>query len=198
MNIFFSICLIFIPYWILIFLINITFVETEGQIIENSFSTYIYEQPASFSNIMERRPTIRQIGKEFKFRYKYNVSGITYESSRLCNVFFFPDILKSKAKHITVYYNHFINEYSVLFKCDLKYLFINSIPMLILFMKTLKPINQHIDNNSNFDAETNEIVKNLVNIALESRFGNHKEHELEKYFTNECLQELSPWFFCRA
>ena len=133
MNIFFSIFIISIIYWFFIFLTNVTFIETEGVIIENYSSKYIYYIAAGRADFFERRGAIPRMGIEYKIKYQYNVSDKTYESNRLSNVMIFPNY-SIEDKKVKVYYNYFMNDYSVLSKCNLQYFIINSIPLIILFL----------------------------------------------------------------
>ena len=112
---------------------NLMLIETNGTIIENYLKTGTYAAPASIVDLAEGHThrEFKWIG--LKTSYRYEVNQKIYENNKISNVIVFPEI-KQNDRIINVYYNRFINRYSVLFKCNFKYFLINSIPLYIIIL----------------------------------------------------------------
>ena len=127
-NVFFTIILIIALYWVYIFLMNLMLLETEGVIVRITSSSGTYHIPGGRAQgYLPQELTWRSS----EIIYRYEVNNRIFENSKKSNVLIFPNIVGTD-RNVTVYYNRFFNGYSVLFRCDLKYFFINLIPFYIL------------------------------------------------------------------
>jgi len=137
-NIFFlllkGIIIIYVLYIIIILFLNTFLEETEGEIIyiEAYQEHLIYPNSRFSGGILGKDYVEKSIWREEVY-YKYTVDGIDYKNSRISNVLIFPSCNFKYGDKVTVYYNTLMPKYSLIFKCNVIYFFINFIPIIILF-----------------------------------------------------------------
>jgi len=117
--------IIYSMYLICITIFNISLKETYGSVTR----IHIYEDTYySTGENQEKRIQRKDI------YYQYNVDGINFTGKRLSNLLIFPNLYLERDKRITIYYCKIFPKYSVLFKGNFKYIFYNTIPMIICWI----------------------------------------------------------------
>lgn len=117
--------IIYVIYLVCITIFNISLKETYGNVTR----VHIYEDTYySTSESREERVQRKDI------YYQYNVDGINFTGKRISNLLIFPNLGLERDKQITIYYCAFIPKYSVLFRGNFKYLFYNTIPIIICWI----------------------------------------------------------------
>lgn len=121
--------LVILIFWIYVFIRNIFLEETEGKIDHVG-----YRKEIRFHG---RSSSLHNVETTF---YSYEVNEKHYLKWKISNVALYPNVLEGKqvGDTITVYYSRFFNGYSLLFKCDLKYFFANSVPLFIIIIIAIK------------------------------------------------------------
>jgi hypothetical protein len=148
--------IIIILYGLYIFTMNLMSLETNGKIIGTNYvSETYYTQTGRLFNYIARKG----LWQSHTTTYKYEVNNRTYESTQFSNVLIYPNIMQDE-NNVTVYYNRYINKYSLLYKCNLKYFLINLIPFYILTIITLYYKKRYIKNIKILD-----LIKNYFKIG---------------------------------
>jgi hypothetical protein len=112
-------------YLICIIIFNISLKETDGNVTR----IHIYED-----TYYSKKGNREEKNQRKDIYYQYNVDGISFTGKRLSNLLIFPNFDLEKDEQITIYYCTFIPNYSVLFRGNFKYIFYNTIPIIICWI----------------------------------------------------------------
>jgi len=114
---------------------NFFLIETQGELFEirKHKETVAYPAGKFQNNISGRGYVEKEITKNIIY-YNYTIDGNKYVNSKISNVLIIPNLDLNVDENITVHYNVLFPKYSILFKCNILYFLINSIPIFLLII----------------------------------------------------------------
>jgi hypothetical protein len=150
-------------YMILIIPLSFFYKETDGMITNVETKRELREFKAG-------RHQSGQYGYVYRWTtitnvyYKYKTGNTEYYNNRMGNILIFPTLEYNINDNVKVYYNFLWPEKSILFKLNVKYYFINMIPLAIMIIAYILLYNNKIKKmfigNTHVKSKRNENMKN--------------------------------------